>query len=288
MRMTVMRAALTAALSFFALPAFSQTKLPKSETYKDIIEKAYNLSLQRDRTQALNILSAAIQRETRPQAVAELKKTVSEVSNIFFSDKSQQLYETGVSLRKADVNQALDKVSEAARIEPDNFPIVIEMARLMIAKGDCKAGLETVRKQLLVVPFDEDLKLTQAQALACQTKWPEYQKVYDTVAVKKSPLQKYWYALEVQKFLDLNNPLKTQESLALLKKADEKYPESYYWQWKVAHSQKKMNTEQAQKYVMTCKNISANQYRQYMIDPMLCRRVLEVEGELKGMNGTAE
>lgn len=284
----MIRAAFTAALSFLVLPAFSQTKLSKSETYKDIIEKAYNLSLQRDRTQALNILSSAIRKENRPQAVSELKKTVKEVSNIFFSDKSQQLFETGVSLRRTDLNQSLDKVSEAARIEPDNFQIVIEMARLMIAKGDCKAGLETVKKQLSVVPFDEDLKLTQAQALACQSKWSEYQVVYDSVAVKKSPLQEYWYSLEVQKFLDQNNLQKTHESLSLLKKSDDKFPESYYWQWKVPFSQKRMNVELAQKYVMTCKNISANQYRQYMIDPMLCRRVTEVEAELKGMNGSAE
>nr|BFD57932.1 hypothetical protein CKG001_00390 [Bdellovibrio sp. CKG001] len=288
MKLKFLRAAVLAALTLSSPFVFAQAKAPKSETYKDIIEKAYNLSLQRDRQQALNILSSAIQRETRPQAVSELKKTVNEVSNIFFSDKAQQLFETGVSLRKSEINQALDKVAEAARIEPDNFPIVNELSRLMIAKGDCKGGLETVRKQLLVVPFDEELKLTQAQALACQSKWVEYQKVIDSVAVKKSSQQKFWYALEVQKYLELNSPVKAQESLALLKKADDKYPESFYWIWKVSQMQKSPNTEEAQKYVMTCKNISANQYRQYMIDPMLCRRITEVEGDLKGIHGTSE
>lgn len=289
MKMSLKRAALIAALSFLAsLPALSQTKNPKSETYKDIIEKAYNLSLQRDRQQALNILSAAIQRETRPQAVAELKKTVHEVSNIFFSDKAQQLYETGVSLRKSEPNQALDKMAEAARIEPDNFPIANELARLMIGKGDCKGGLETARKLLLVVPFDEDLKLTQAQGLACQGKWHDYQKVADTVIIKKSPHQKFWMTLEIQKFLDLNQTAKALELASGLKKADDKYPEVSYWIWKLGLAIKKPNLEAGQKYVMTCKNISANQYRQYMIDPMLCRRSTEVEGELKGMNGTPE
>ncbi|KHD88591.1 MAG: hypothetical protein OM95_08815 [Bdellovibrio sp. ArHS] len=288
MQLTMKRAALVAALSFLALPAFAQTKNGKSETYKDIIEKAYNLSLQRDRQQALNILATAIQREARPQAISELKKTTAEVANVFFSDKAQQLFETGVSLRKTDLNQALDKVNEAARIEPDNFSIVNEQARLLIAKGDCKSAQENVQKQLKTVTFDEELKLSLAQALVCQGRWLEYQKIVDSVFIKKSPLQKFWQVLEVEKTLSQKSLTKAQEALAGLKKSDEKYPELFYWTWKYEQMAKKANLDDAQKYVMTCKNISANQYRQYMIDPMLCRRQVEVEGELKGMNGTPE
>ncbi|WP_373998609.1 tetratricopeptide repeat protein [Bdellovibrio bacteriovorus] len=288
MQLIMKRAAAIAALSFLALPAFAQTKNGKSETYKDIIEKAYNLSLQRDRQQALNILATAIQRETRPQAISELKKTTSEVANVFFSDKAQQLFENGVSLRKTDLNQALDKVTEAARIEPDNFSIINEQARLLIAKGDCKNAQENVQKQLKVVSFDEELKLSLAQALICQNRWLDYQKVADTVVIKRSPQQKFWQALEVEKSLGQKSLTKAQDALANLKKSDEKYPELYYWNWKYGQTLKKNNPDEAQKYVMSCKNISANQYRQYMIDPMLCRRLVEVEGELKGMNGTPE
>ncbi|RYZ80683.1 MAG: hypothetical protein EOP06_24895, partial [Proteobacteria bacterium] len=45
---------LAAALSSFAV----DLKPRKAETSKDIIEKAYNLSLQKDRSQAVNILVA--------------------------------------------------------------------------------------------------------------------------------------------------------------------------------------------------------------------------------------
>lgn len=288
MRIFLTRATLLVALSFFSPSLPAQTKAIKSETYKDIIEKAYNLSLQRDRQQALNILASAIKRETRPSNILELKKTMSEVATVFFSDKVQQLYETGVSLSRGDVSQAYEKILEAARVEPDNSLIVVELARLMIARGDCKGAFETVRKQAVLVPYDEDLKLAQAQAWACQSKWAEYQKILDSVSLKKSSLQKFWYALEAQRFLDLNNPAKCLESLNQLRKIDDKYPELFYWTWKLSRQQKKSKPEEAQKYVMTCKNISANQYRQYMIDPMLCRRVNEVEGELRGINGTPD
>lgn len=289
MNLLFFRAILGMALFFSTVSiAKVQTKTVKSETYKDLIEKAYNLSLQKDRQQALNILSSAIQREVRPQALMELKRTASEVATVFLSDKAQQLFETGVSLRKTDLNQAFDKLNESLRTEPDNSSIVTEAARVLIARGDCKNAQEIVQKQLLLINFDEDLKLSLAQTLVCQEKWQEYQKIVDSVAFKKSPQQKFWWILEIDKYLSTKSLLKAQESLNILKKIDDKYPEVSYWIWKLGHIQKKPNHLEGQKYVMTCKNISANQYRQYMIDPMLCRHLNEVEGELKGTHGTTD
>lgn len=288
MTLFLIRAAVVAALSFSASLLFAQPKAAKSETFKDIIEKAYNLSLQRDRQQALTILSNAIHRESRSQAVMELKKTVAEIAHVFFSDKAQQLFEAGVALRKIDLNQAQDKISEAMRIEPDNFVITNELARVLIAKGDCRGAQEIAQKNLSLVSYDEESKLSLAQAYVCQGKWPEYQKVADPALIKKSPLQRFWYVLEVERHLAGKSLTKAQEAMVSLKKIDEKHPERSYWAWKIARSQKKENIEEAQKYLMTCKNISVNQYRQYMIDPMLCRHLSEVEQELKGINGTPE
>lgn len=288
MTLSPKRAALVAALSLFAMPLFAQTKAPKSETYKDIIEKAYNLSLQKDRQQALIIISNAIQKESRPQAVAELKKTASELGHLFLSDKAQQLFESGVALRKADLNQAQDKISEALRIESDNLSIVGEMARIYIAKGDCRSAQELANKNIKVIGFDEDLKLALAQSYACQQRWSDYQRLAEPALIKRSPFLKFWLALEVEKHLSGKNYVKAQESLNILRKSDDKYPTTAYLAWKLALLQRKRNAEEAHKYLMTCKNISANQYRQYMIDPMLCRHLIEVEKEQKGTNGTPE
>jgi predicted Zn-dependent protease len=288
MHLVLIRAAVIAALSFSSLQVLAQNKNAKSETYKDIIEKAYNLSLQKDRQQALNILANAIQKESRTPAVAELKKTVQDIGHVFFSDKAQSLYETAVSMRRTDLQQSQTKMNEALRIEPDNFEILNEAARLMIAKNDCASAAELVQKQLRIINFDEELNLTMAQALACQSKWPEYLLLFDAYGPKKSSLAKYWWPLETERYLAAKNTTKALESLVSLKKLDPKYPEVFYWQWRIDQGLQKKNKEDALKYVMTCKNISANQYRQYMMDPALCRRTIEVDGELKGMNGSAE
>ncbi len=283
------RATFAVALSFSTLPTLAQNKASRSETYKDIIEKAHNLSLQRDRQQALNILTTAIRRETKPAAIAELKKTVNEIGNFFFSDKAQQLYEVGVSLRKTDLSQALSKLNEASRIEPDNVAIVTELSRLMIAKNDCSNANELLTKQAKLSPYDEELKIALAHALLCQGQTLEAGKLMDNKENgKASPYAPYWLALEVDRYVRSKNPIKAQETWTILEKADPKYPEISYWRWKVDILSKKTNAEAAQKYVMTCKNISASQYRQYMIDPMLCRRMVELENELKGLNETPE
>ncbi|MDG0814880.1 tetratricopeptide repeat protein [Bdellovibrio svalbardensis] len=279
-------------LSFqmFSSPAFSQSKAiaNKSETYKDIIEKAYNLSLQKDRQQALNILIAALQKENRPQPVADLRKAINDVAHVFISDKAQQMFEAGISLRKTDLTQALGKLNEASRLEPDNTAILSELSRTMIAKGDCSGAQDLMSKQAKLLPYDEELKLTAAQAYVCQSAWVEYGKIYDSNEVRKSPFQKFWLILEVDRYFKTKNYTKAQEIAANLKKIDGKYPEVSYWSWKLVQVAKKPGLEDAQKYVITCKNISANQYRQYMIDPMLCRHVVEVEADLKGSNGIAE
>jgi hypothetical protein len=282
------RAAIIAALFFSSVPSFSQVKADKAETYKDIIEKAYNLSLQKDRQQALLILNSAIKKETRPQAIAELKKTASELSQMFLSDKAQQLFEMGISLRKADPNQSLAKLNEAARAENDNSAIINEQARLMIAKGDCSGAKELVAKQQILVPWDEELKLTQSQILLCQGQSLELAQVLATVDTKKSTLHLFWTALDIDKNVKDGNFVKAQESLTALQKADGRFPEVFYWTWRIDNAQKRKNVAAAQKYVMSCKNISASQYRQYMIDPMLCRHLGEVESEIKGLNGTSE
>lgn len=288
-----LRAATLAALlsvQTFSLDAFSQSKsiTNKSETYKDIVEKAYNLSLQKDRQQALNILLSALQRETRPQAVAELRKAINDIAHVFISDKAQQMFESGLSLRKMDLAQALGKLNEALRIESDNMAIITELSRVMVAKGDCSGAQDLVTKQIKFLLYDDELKLTTAQVYMCQSSWADYAKIYDNDEVHKSSLQKFWLALEVERYFKTKNFIKAQEMMGNLKKLDTKYPEVSYWSWRLAQITKKVDLEDAQKYLVACKNISANQYRQYMMDPMLCRHVAEVEADLKGSNGTTE
>lgn len=284
------RAALIGAALFIfnsASAVFAETKSKKAETSKDIIEKAYNLSLQKDRSQAVNILTNAIKQENlRNGNTAELKKALQQVSYLFYSDRAQQSYELALSLRRTDINQASQKMNEALRMEPDNLSLFNEMQRMILIKGDCSAALDNVVKERAQDPFDENLILIQAQAQACLGQWDEFKKTRDVFDIKKSNQWKYWLSLEIELALSEKNPMKAKELVTNLQKIDSKYPELLYWQWRVASGPEKAAF--AQKYIMDCKNISATLYRQYMTDVNLCRKVVEVEIATKNANGTNE
>jgi hypothetical protein len=287
---SVRRAALLGAALFFfrGSPSVSaENKSKKAETSKDIIEKAYNLSLQKDRSQAINILVSAIRQENaRNGNTTDLKKALQQVSYLFYSDRAQQAYELALSLRRMDLPQAIQRMNEALRIETDNLTLFNEMQRMVLIKGDCSGALETISKERLQNPFDESLILLQAQAQACLNQWEEFKKTRDLFDAKKSNQAKFWQALEVELAIYEKNPTRAKEMIAALQKIDEKYPELHYWQWRVASNGEKASL--AQRYLKECKNISATLYRQYMTDVNLCRRVAEVEAVAKSSNGTNE
>lgn len=287
---SVRRAALFCAALFFfqgSISVSAENKSKKAETSKDIIEKAYNLSLQKDRSQAINILVNAIKQENaRKGDTTELKKALQQVSYLFYSDRAQQAYELALSLRRTDPGQALQKMNEAVRIESDNLTLFNEMQRMILIKGDCSGGLENISKERLQDPFDENLILLQAQAQGCLNQWEEYKKTRDLFDAKKSTLAKFWQALEIELAFYEKSPARAKDMIAALQKLDEKYPELHYWQWRVASGSDRPPL--AQKYIKECKNMSATLYRQYMTDVNLCRRVAEVEAAAKSTNGTNE
>lgn len=266
---------------------FAETKIIKAETFKDIIEKAYNLSLQKDRPQAITILINAIKQEnSRNGNTVELKKALQQVSYLFYSDRAQQAYELALSLRKTDLPQALQKLNEALRMEPDNLTLFVETQRVLLIKGEASTVLENIVKKRVQNPFDENLFLLQAQTQAQLGKWDDYKKTRESGDYKKSLLQKYWLALELELSLYEKNIAKAKEQVLALQKMDSKYPEIRYTQWRMAHGAEKQAF--AEKYIKECKNISATVYRQYMTDVNLCRRVGEVETATKNSNGTYE
>ncbi len=255
----------------------AEGKSEKSENYQDIIEKAQNLILQKDRQQAMAILVKALHRESpRSVATTELKKTLNDISAVFLNDKTQQTYEMALTLRQTDLNQAQQKISEALQFEPDNDLLLVEQVRIQIAKGDCSSAEETANKAKNQNPFSEEINLGYVQAAFCLNHFLEGQKIFDAADIKKSVLSKFWLMTLAEKEFKEKNYAHFNELMGQIKKADPKYPEMDYWIWKYEQLQKRKNVDLADKYIMACKNISAQTYRQYMPDPMICRRLAEM------------
>ncbi len=268
--------------AFFSITLAHQTasSVEKTETYKDLIEKAYNLSLQQDRTQALSILVGASKREAKrglPQK--ELLTAIEEVANIFYSDKTQQLHELALSLKQADPAAALTKLNEAGRLEPDNLTILLETQRLLLATNDCSGALKLGEKILELDPYSEGARLHSAQATVCIGKFDQYLSFANSPNTETQSI--YWLITDVERLFK-----KAEFDSALVKitqteKLKSTYPESFYWQWRIETELKQKNDKSGQKYVSACRKLTPRQFREFSSDPNLCRRVAEVENSLK-------
>lgn len=277
------RATLIALALFFGSQAESPALAAgKVETYQDLIEKAYNLSLQKDRLQAVNLLVSAAQRESKKgQTPKELLTALDEVSTVFYSDKAQQAFELALSLRVTDPGLANTKLTEAARIEPDNLQILLEQFRLQIAGGDCDGAHRGAQKALDRNPFPEDLRLAAAQAALCAGRLQDFQTLRSAIDAKKSPREIFWLALDLEQSHRTSNFGRGRELSVQLSKADTAFPEAFYWLWKFNQGLKIPDERAGTKYLALCKSLSSRLTRQYLAEPRLCRRQAEVEAEIK-------
>jgi hypothetical protein len=282
------RAAIIAALAF-SMTSYAQKTPTYRESAKDIIEKAQNLILQRDRQQALTILSGSIRREKGKAVEAELKQALNGIATAFLSDRAQQAYEASLSLRMTDINQSRERAQEAFVMEPDNLLIVLELARISILKADCGGAEVNIKNWIKEFTDHPQLQLIRAQIEICRKKTTgEISLKQIAINMKSDPeLAVFWNIVLLERALQAKDRARIVEMSAVLAKTAADYPDKHYWLWKI-ETKKALKLEMAKKYLMACKNITAAAYRQYMMDPMICRRMSEDEADQKVPHASAQ
>lgn len=268
---------------FFSSLSFAETK---TETYKDVMEKAYNLSLQRDRTQAVSILLGALKRESKKgRTPKELQTALSQVSHIFYAEKAQQTYELALSFLQTDTALAMSKLQEAARLEPENLSIELSIARVQIMQNDCDAAQKTLNRNKEQALYLEEVQLAQAQAAVCMGQFETYLSLKPK-DLKKTSMQVYWLSLDAEYQYKVGAFNKVKELATNIQSLEKSFVEASYWDWKAARELKTKADNSAQKYLSQCKSISTRLQRQFQAEPNLCRRTAEVETFLKKNNNS--
>lgn len=271
-------------LSFLLLLGFQGfAKAPfKSESPRDLIEKARQLLLQKERVPAISLLATAAQRESKNGNAAGAKAltgALDEISSVFILDKAQQSYELGLSLVETDPAQALEKFEDAARMEARNFAVEVAIVRMNIVLGVCSEAATKARTLIALNPFAVDAHLALAQSVACLGDLPELRKVI--AAAPPDEGSSYWELLKVQEAFFGSGGETMREKLKQLQRADPQFPEVYYWHWKTETKLKGEARTAADKYLSLCKNPAKGIFRKYLREPMTCRRMADVETYLK-------
>ena len=258
--------------------AFGQKEMRRtSESHVDLIEKARNLSLQKDRAQAVNILVNAMKREP-PNSLGfrEMRQALEDISKIFLSDRAQQQYELGLSLKKTDPKQAQSRLQEALRMEPENLQIANELARLQLSQSECEGAQEAMAQVRRTNPYDEQSLLTAAQAAVCLSDWPLYTSLRSQAEVRRGSFKKSWMSLEVERAHREKAESRMLEALQTLRANVPDHPEIPFWEWSLAKSPEK-KSEAAVQYLNQCKSMNTSTARKFLAEPFLCKRVSEVE-----------
>lgn len=263
-------------VAFFFLSVCAAGPRP-SEGPQDLIEKAQNLILQKERGAAIQLLVGALRRESPKSAAAkEMKAALAGMTTLFFSDKSQQLYELALTFRRTDVTQAQQRVAEALRQEPQNSLLIAEAGRLSIMRGDCASAQDLLRRAKEKNPFDELILLTLAQAALCQSDIPEYASVRSLADAAKGPYAREWAALEVERALIEKAESRARENIENLLKTEAGHPEIQFWRYQLEKNSEKKKAH-ALKYAHGCKSMPLSVARKYLNEVSICRRLIEIE-----------
>lgn len=248
-----------------------------SEGPRDLIEKAQNLILQKERSAAIQLLVGALRRESPKSASAkELRAALAGMTTIFFSDKSQQLYELALTFRRTDIAQAQQRVTEALRQEPQNSLLIAENGRLAILRGDCASAQEGLRRAKEKNPYDELVLLTLAQAALCLNDIPEYASVRSLAETGKGPYAREWSALEVERALLEKAESRARENIENLIKIEAGHPEIHFWRHQLEKLPERRKAH-ALKYLHGCKSMPLSVARKYLNEVSICRRLSEIE-----------
>lgn len=268
-----------------ALPA--QTILEKSEeNYKDLIQKAQNLTLQQDRLQASQVLIRGIRREARSGfAYRELVRTLGELSTVFYSGKTQDLFATGESLAEAKPREAVEHYLEALKLEDRNVSILKALARLQLRLEECDKAEVRVKAAEEVDPFSSEIRLLRLQVMACQ-------KNFDQLAVRLANkdssketdfeiAEKLARGLLVLDLFHRKDFKKAKAVIAAWEIQAPDFPEVFYWKWRLAQESEGSDRVSAAKYIQLCQNLTPRKRKIFSLDVELCKKTDVVSAFLR-------
>lgn len=142
---------------------------PIQENHEDIIKKAQTLILQRDRDKALQVLQFSIEKEnSNAAAIKKLIAAMTQMGEMIFTERGQQMLESAESLVASDPAQALDLYKEALKMEQGNLKIEAQIVKAHFYLEDCDSAANQAEGILQTHPWHEEGIFLLAQARVCK------------------------------------------------------------------------------------------------------------------------
>lgn len=247
---------------------FTISLYAKPLNFHAIEAKAQSMVLQKKRGPALLLIRQQMDETRNKNNKEKLLELQVSLSELFISEKTQQVYEGAMSLVGKDNPGAMNRLMDAKTLESDNMKVVTALAKLAIIQGQFDLAEKTLETAIKWgYKTDEVLTLLGASYLGVN-------KLKEFDELKPHNVQSSrWGLLELERAFKAKDSVRIANGLIQLARLDPQHPELQYWKFKTDNAQ----IESARKYLEECKKLFSSAQREYRLDPFLCQRVGEVE-----------
>lgn len=272
----------TAAAAHSNTPKRAAAPVATTETYQNLIEKAQNLSLQKDRLQASQILVRAIAQQSRGStAYRELTRSLDDLMTTFYTERAQSTFTAAESNLPDKPKEAIEGFTEALRLEDGNVTILKALSRAHLSLGECDKADGFVRAAEGLDPYAPEVQLLRLQVLDCQ----KSSLLAEKLAGPLDPAVDV-RGLQIKDFLRRDEIKRAKAVDEQWEKSAPEYPEVYYWKWMISKTEDgsgpaKPDRAAAQKYVQLCQNLTPRKRKSYNLDVDLCKGKEAVDAFLK-------
>ena len=254
----------------------------KLETYQNLIQKAQNLTLQRDRLQASQVLIRGLQRETKGSvAYRELARSLEDLTSVFYTEKAQSLFATAESLSEEKPRESIEQYQEALRVEENNLAVLKSLARAQLRLGDCDNADQNVKKAESANPYSPEVRLLRLQVLSCQKSTEALSEKLAVKDAEMEPVEKYTKGFQIQDLLRKKEPKKAKAIETAWETQSPDYPEVFYWKWEISKQNGSVDRAAALKYLQLCQNMTPRKRKAFALDVDLCKGKEAVDAYLK-------
>ena len=265
-----------------AQPKAGETQGNSLENYQDLIAKAQNLTLQRDRLQTSQVLIRGIQREPKGSVgYKELARALDELTSVFYTEKAQGLFSIGEAQVETRPREAIEQLQEALRAEDGNLSVLRTLARTYLRSGECAKAEGSVKAAEVINPYSAEVKLLRLQTLACQKSFEALTVALASSDTELDGLEKYLHGMRVQDALRRKDVKKARALLAGWEKELPDYPEVHFWKWEISRAAGALDRTAAVRYSRLCQNLTPRQRKSFNLDVELCKGKEGVDAYLK-------
>ena len=256
-------------------------KPQQTETYQNLIEKAQNLSLQRDRLQASQILSRAIVREPKNSpGYKELTRSLEDLMSAFYTERAQSVFVSAEANLPLKPREAIEGFTEALRLEDGNLTVLKALARTHLGLAECDKADGFVKAAEALDASSPEVQLLRLQVMDC-TKSTLISALLFPLDPSLKSIEWSVRGLQMRDLVRREEDSKAKALLTEWSVSAPEYPEVYFWKWTLSKAGEKPDRTSAQRYSQLCQNLTPRKRKSYNLDVDLCKGKEAVDTFLK-------